>query len=73
MSPKLFGILMLLWASAVAGAGYSLRQTEPQVLAEAPVAGGADASSVSSPAPPVQGADPAIRVILPSPYEVRTN
>jgi hypothetical protein len=73
MSPRLFGTLMLLFASLVAGAGYSLSRNEPQVMAEASVVDGNGATTESSPARTMPKADPAIRVILPSPYEVRIN
>jgi len=73
MSPRLFGLLMLLWASSVVGAGYSLNQKEPQVMAEASVASSIPAPTAVAPAEPDPKTGPAIRVILPSPYEVRTN
>jgi hypothetical protein len=73
MSPRLFGLLMLLWASSVVGAGYSLNQKEPQVMAEASVADSIPASTAAAPEEAAARAGPPIRVILPSPYEIRTN
>ena len=86
MSPRTFGFLMLLFCSAMAGAGYArLSAAPPDALAVA-VAGAAPTQPDTP--PPGQGAtaptnsasdartlrsEPPVRVILPSPYEIRTN
>jgi hypothetical protein len=86
MSPRTFGYLMLLFCSAMAGAGYARLAAVPPDQRTVTVA---DVAAVQPDTQPGQGAtvqtnagpdarapersQPAIRVILPSPYEVRTN
>jgi hypothetical protein len=73
MTLRTFGLLMLLLASTLSGASYTLSKSRPQVVAEASVA--------TAMAPPVDAVaevkstalDSSIRVILPSPYEIRSN
>jgi hypothetical protein len=73
MTLRAFGILMLLLASLLSGATYSLSKNRPQLMAEAStvVANDMPADPVAKAEP--AASDPPVRVILPSPYEIRTN
>jgi hypothetical protein len=70
MSPRTFGLLMLLFCSAMAGAGYARLSAAPPV-AVADVA--ATVQTNAGPDTRTLRSEPPVRVILPSPYEIRTN
>ena len=76
MSPRTFGILMLFYGSAMAGAGYTLRANlsldRTLALAQSAESGAAiQRSEAVSLKTAVQPERP-IRMILASPYEIRS-
>ena len=84
MSPRTFGYLMLLFCSAMAGAGYARLSAAPpdvQVLAVAaamqpdnqPSEQPATAPANTGPDARTLPSEPAVRVILPALWEVRSN
>jgi|EndMetStandDraft_2_1072991.scaffolds.fasta_scaffold977090_1 hypothetical protein len=81
MSPRTFGLLMLLFCSAMAGAGYARLSAAPPVAVadvaamqpDTPSGQGATVQTNAGPDTRTLRSEPPVRVILPSPYEIRTN
>ena len=76
MSPRTFALLMLLFCSAIAGASYARRGPAPpdlQLPAIAELRRPAPNAELQEATSEAATTKPAIRVILPSPYEIRYN
>jgi hypothetical protein len=75
MSPRALALLMLLFCSAIAGASYARRGAAPPDLPMPEVAEMHRAAPAVDPqeTKPEARIEPAIRVILRSPYEIRSN
>ena len=75
MSPRTPALLILLFCSAIAGASYAFRGAAPadvQMPEVAELHRAAPAADRQETKPEAR-TEPAIRVILPSPYEIRSN
>ena len=77
MSSRVFAILMLFFCSAVSGAVYARRGAAPadeQTPVIVELAKAEPTAKLSEQEPKrAARSEPAIRIILPSPYEIRSN
>ena len=75
MSPRLFAVLMLFFCSAISGVAYARRSAVNELTPVTIELAKAEPTAKLSEQEPKRAArsEPAVRIILPSPYEIRSN